>query len=133
MKLVRTLLKPLVIFRELVRSANNWINGSKDVVKLWVDDLRPAPRGWYWATSVDEAIGILMDCYVDTMSLDHDLGDEGGGDTIKLVQKIVWLQEVAGVKVWPENRPLIHSMNPVGRDNMNALIDRYGPYKENRK
>ena len=95
-------------------------------MKLWLDDIRPAPEGWTRARSVNTAIA-LMGFYRDNLidvSLDHDMGDfsDQGGDGVKLV---LWMIEN---NVWPANRPTIHSMNPVGRKNMEALIERYGNY-----
>ena len=57
-----------------------------------------------------------MTIYLD---LDHDLGDyaKDGGDGIELVK---WLIETE--RFYPIS---LHTMNPVGRDNMLALIDRY--------
>ena len=58
-------------------------------MKIWLDDLRPAPEGYTWCHSVNEAKRTilsenepveLIDCY-------HDLGDNAfdGGDGIKLL------------------------------------------------
>lgn len=93
------------------------------VFSIWLDDIRPAPSGYYPVRSVNEAkkaivraeqegVAILLD-------LDHDLGDYAadGGDGIELVK---WLAET--------NRHYVvnlHTMNPVGRQNMQAIIDRY--------
>ena len=63
-------------------------------MKIWLDDIRPAPEGYVWCKSVNsekriiESAGesiILIDC-------DHDLGDYAydGGDGIKLLD---WLVE----------------------------------------
>jgi hypothetical protein len=46
---------------------------------LWLDDVRPAPHGWTWAKSVDEAISLVMiaefgDVPWTRASLDHDMG-----------------------------------------------------------
>lgn len=65
-------------------------------MKLWVDDLRPAPVGYaLWAFSSEQAILILEGMasseglYVcDEISLDHDLG---GDDTTRPV--VLWLCE----------------------------------------
>ncbi len=62
---------------------------------------------------------------VYVLDLDHDLGEYSydGGDAIKL---ILWLLE----NDYQNNNLYkfhfqIHTMNPVGRQNMQALIDRY--------
>lgn len=42
-------------------------------MKLWLDDIRPAPEGWYWARSAQAAIGLLSTGEVTHISLDYDL------------------------------------------------------------
>ena len=102
-------------------------------MKLWIDDLRPAPEGYVWCKSVDEArklIRTVDECYIEgfgvisscdevtieLIDIDHDAGDyvSDGGEYIKLLD---WL-EATGRK-YPIR---IHSMNPVGRENMRAII-----------
>lgn len=95
-------------------------------MKLFVDDVRNPPDvTWTVVRSVNSAIRYIRAGVVITdMSLDHDAGDyaHDGGDFIKILD---YLAEYGG---WPVNRPTIHSMNPVGRENMHMVIDRYGPY-----
>ena len=91
-------------------------------MKLWIDDVRPAPEGWEHIHSVWEAIGtiLLEEEEIEIISLDHDAGDyaERGGDYIKLLD---WLEETG------RNYPIrIHSMNVVGRKNMEAICRRNG-------
>lgn len=43
-------------------------------IRLWLDDVRPAPEGWTWIKTVDEAKTYLMAGDVNEASLDHDLG-----------------------------------------------------------
>ena len=108
-------------------------------MKLWIDDVRPAPDGYVWRKSVDDAIGIieLIDifsqytcynpstgeekkAYIELIDIDHDAGDyaQYGGDYIKLLD---WLEETG------RNYPIrIHSMNPVGVENMRRIIQKNG-------
>lgn len=102
-------------------------------MKLWVDDVRPAPDGYVWCKSVCDAIyeieGNEMYHWVpehinedpiELIDLDHDAGDYAkfGGDYIKLLD---WLEETG------RNYPIrIHSMNPVGRGNMRYIIRKNG-------
>mgnify|MGYP007068197061 FL=1 len=94
-------------------------------MKLWIDDIRPAPEGWYQARSVNVAKEIIIDNYpnIEILSIDHDSGDYNrfGGDYVNLLK---WLEE-------EEHRlnkrfvtfPIhIHSMNPVGVQNMRGII-----------
>lgn len=101
-------------------------------MKLWVDDVRPAPDGYVWKQSVYGAMHYIELCEakvrvykdnsygVELIDLDHDAGNYAsqGGDYIKLLD---WLEETG------RNYPIrIHSMNPVGRENMRRIIKRNG-------
>ena len=101
-------------------------------MKLWVDDVRPAPEGYKWCKTVNEAkwaIGYVeemlsktKDSYykLEFVDIDYDAGDyaNDGGDYIKLLD---WLEETG------RNYPIrIHSMNPVGVENMRRIIQRNG-------
>lgn len=101
-------------------------------MKLWIDDVRQPPESfipsYIWVQSVNEAKNVII--FAETCSplapayelidIDHDAGDFAwdGGDYIKLLD---WLEETG------RNYPIrIHSMNPVGRENMRAIIRRNG-------
>lgn len=86
-------------------------------VRLWVDDLRPAPEGWMWVESSRAAIAVLRTCDVVEMSLDHDLG---GDDTTRPV--VLWLCE--NTERWPL-AVHVHSANPVGVAWLRGMIVRY--------
>lgn len=43
-------------------------------MKIWHDDIRPAPEGWVWARTNNEALKLLRENDVEEISLDHDLG-----------------------------------------------------------
>ena len=122
-------------------------------MKIWIDDIRPAPEGYVWCKSVDEARACILKnediaCehyslatkkllngneteffeqldlgshYIpEVLDIDHDLGDYAtdGGDGVKLLD---WLEETG------RNYPIhIHSMNPVGVENMRRIIQRNG-------
>ena len=94
-------------------------------MKLWIDDLRPAPEGYVWCKSVNEAKRIIIwHCglwgTIELIDIDHDAGDYAfdGGDYIKLLD---WLEETG------RNYPIrIHSQNPVGVQNMRRIIERNG-------
>lgn len=89
------------------------------MAKLYIDDLRPAPRGWALAKTSAEAIAILEASPVfEEISFDHDLGGE---DTTRKV--VLWLCE--NEDKWPE-RAYVHSFNPVGREWLTGMINRYG-------
>ena len=97
-------------------------------MKLWIDDVRPAPEGYVWCKSVDHVKHVLTslekygyyDIDIELIDIDHDAGDyaQYGGDYIKLLD---WLEETG------RNYPIrIHSMNPVGVENMRRIIKRNG-------
>jgi hypothetical protein len=95
-------------------------------MKLWVDDVRPAPEGYKWVRSVNEAIDLLSDLInfgiddIEVLDIDHDAGEyvDCGGDYIRLLD---WLEETG------RNYPIrIHSANPVGVQNMRRIIERNG-------
>lgn len=92
-------------------------------MKLWVDDLRPAPEGWSLAKNIDEAKDALEGGEVDETSLDHDLGEGHGREGYDFV---LWMAEYG---VWPENSLTVHSANPPGAEKMCAIVERYGPYR----
>jgi hypothetical protein len=104
-------------------------------IKLWIDDIRPAPKGYVWCKSVNEAKKLIYEAEynlgvafktgwnyhqykIELIDIDHDAGDYAcdGGDYIKLLD---WLEEIGF------NYPIrIHSMNAVGVQNMRAIIER---------
>ena len=95
-------------------------------MKLWIDDIRPAPEGYVWELSVNQAKWMIrlkeesQSEPIELIDIDHDAGDfvYDGGDYIKILD---WLEETG------RNYPIrIHSMNPVGRENMRAIIRRNG-------
>ena len=108
------------------------------MVKIWVDDIRPAPEGYVWCKSVNETITIIKmySAFIDTISkyieepqtlpwidevnIDHDAGEyaDCGGDYIKILD---WMEK-HHIKI-----PIhIHSQNPVGVENMRRIIERNG-------
>ena len=95
-------------------------------MRLWIDDVRPAPEDCVWCKSVNlakDAIATIEDfpeLSIELIDIDHDAGEyaNDGGDYIKLLD---WLEETG------RNYPIrIHSMNPVGAANMRRIIERNG-------
>ena len=98
----------------------------KGILKIWVDDVRPAPEGYVWLKSVNEVKKYLADPHIPCnyeiklIDLDHDAGDyaKDGGDYIRILDYL----EIVGY-----NGDLrIHSMNPVGVQNMRNIIQKNG-------
>ena len=94
-------------------------------MKLWIDDVRPAPEGYVWCKSVGQTKQVirgseLTNTPIELLDIDHDSGDFAfdGGDFIKILD---WMEYTN------RNYPIhIHSMNPVGVANMRAIIERNG-------
>lgn len=108
-------------------------------MKLWIDDVRPAPEGYIRCHSVIQAKnfiqfienrnayvaihtkeGITDEMEIELIDIDHDAGvfADQGVDYIKLLD---WLEETG------RNYPIhIHSMNVVGVENMRRIIQRNG-------
>lgn len=94
--------------------------------KLWIDDIREVPTGLFGAKSVNEAIRIIeliesRGGTIELLDLDHDLGDfaKFGGDAIKLLDFLCERETFYPIA--------IHTANPVGRANMERMINRYWP------
>ena len=89
--------------------------------------MRPAPgdcfHEWAWCRSIDVAKTIIQiqeieNKPVELIDIDHDAGDYGPPDYIRILD---WLEETG------RNYPIhIHSMNPVGVENMRRIIERNG-------
>jgi hypothetical protein len=92
-------------------------------MKIYLDDIRPAPDGYVLCKSVNEAKQLIEEnegkTQIEIIDCDHDLGDYAcdGGDGIKLLD---WLAERG--TYYPI---ALHTMNPVGRANMERLIKAY--------
>lgn len=93
-------------------------------IKIWVDDIRPVPNGYEGTKSVNDTIALIEKIELDggiieLLDLDHDLGDyaSNGGDAIKILDFLVERETFYPVK--------IHTANPVGRANMERMIERY--------
>lgn len=88
-----------------------------EYVKMWLDDVRPAPDNWVWCKTADEARALLAQGDVYVCSLDHDLGppSEGTGYDV-----LTWVERCMAEGVWYGPLPVIHihSANPVGRMRM---------------
>ena len=80
-------------------------------MRLWLDDVRPAPDGFHPVKTGIECINLLRTGEVTALSFDHDLG-EGltGYDVAKWIE-----QNAASIKpiLWE-----VHTSNPVGRQNI---------------
>ena len=119
-------------------------------MKLWIDDVRPAPEGYIWVKSVNEAKAIIEEyadfinsidlinirnfdlrkqiqrdlrpffAQDDLIDIDHDAG-EYAKDGGDYIKLLDWLEEQGYNFTFH-----IHSQNPVGVENMRRIIKRNG-------
>ena len=109
-------------------------------MKLWIDDVRPAPEDYIWIKSVNQFLILFNSAVansavplnIEEVSLDHDAGDfiTDGGDYIELLNE---LETFYHTSAFNRNRIIIsninfhiHSRNPVGVENMRRIIRRNG-------
>lgn len=114
-------------------------------MKLWIDDVRPAPNGYVWCYDIEQAIKVIREqeevadtawqlyccgrytrqqlewwlqyAEITVISCDNDLG-LGQAEGYKLLD---WLEATK------RNYPIrIHTDNPVARERMRAIIQRNG-------
>lgn len=119
--------------------------GKVPVMKLWLDDLRPAPADWEWVKTFEEAVGLMNWADITDASLDHDLGygklpEDTPGETyngvfipdarfdINLKSGYDFVRWMAEFNIWPSESLAVHSANPSGAERMYGTIERYGPY-----
>lgn len=95
------------------------------MVKLFLDDLRDPPdTGWIVVRSFDECTEYLWENGIpDVISFDHDLGI---GPTGYDVAKWIIEKNLDGKLDIPENFSYyIHSANPIGKKNIQTLLDNF--------
>lgn len=113
-------------------------------MKVWLDDVRPAPDGWVLVTSYEEFARLLVnvpDGSIEEMSLDHDLAVCGTCANMSSTFAVVVFRCVPAscecmchrtgldcVKFmamtgrWPATPPRVHSVYPTGKRSMELLI-----------
>ena len=96
---------------------------KKQEIKLWVDDIRPAPEGWLQARNVTDAIKTIARFREDItdISLDHDIsmavmvdGTQRPFPSRETFQAVAYY--ILEVYKYSDVRPkiTIHTANPVG-------------------
>ena len=80
-------------------------------MKVWLDDLRPAPDGWTHCRWPNEVIAHVRSGQVEVLSLDHDLGDDTQGTGYDVV---LFLEQYAAEGGKLPEEIYVHSQNPVG-------------------
>jgi hypothetical protein len=98
-------------------------------MKLWIDDVRPAPEGYVWYFNTNQALRTIRNnpAVVEEVDLDHDAGimTACGGDYIEILKELERLTHVHKMD-FSHIKFRLHSANPVGVANMRAIIEKNG-------
>lgn len=118
-------------------------------MKIYLDDVRETPIAWHRCYKIEEVQELLRNNVVTHLSLDHDLGasylcsdcndlarenEDCPDNCICSCHDIEFFTCPTGYDlckwmaendIWPVNKPLVHSANPVGARNMRECIERY--------
>ncbi len=82
------------------------------MVKIWLDDVRPAPPGWTWTKSIRDTTALLRTGQVTELSLDFDL--DGSDPGHKGDEVLDWLKHALRRREIPAPVIHLHSANPYG-------------------
>jgi hypothetical protein len=86
--------------------------------KLWLDDMRLPPDGWFWASSYKDAIKAIKEKDIMEINFDHDLSEKRtGADVARYIEKLAKSGKLSRIR-WQ-----IHSMNPVGAENIRRTME----------
>ncbi|MFB0841482.1 cyclic-phosphate processing receiver domain-containing protein [Paenibacillus oleatilyticus] len=90
------------------------------MMNVYLDDLRPCPKGFKLARSVEQCIDLMKAGPVNILSLDHDLGlgKASGYDLVKYM---------VAKGLYAKKEIIIHSANPIGRHLMWTLLHKHKP------
>jgi hypothetical protein len=89
-----------------------WATGAtrKEIMKVYLDDIREIPKGWIGARTYQEARDLIDTGDVKEISLDHDLGTVlTGYDVILWIERQVYFGKI------PKPIIHVHTSNPAGR------------------
>ena len=89
-------------------------------MKVFLDDERTTPDGWYRTYAPHQMIEMLKSGMVTHISLDHDLGEVYGDVTGYDV--ILWIEEQVVCDDFKPPHILIHTSNPSARLKMQAGV-----------
>ena len=92
-------------------------------MNVFMDDIRNPEyyhhgyTEWVVVRTVEQTWNLLKTGRVEQLSLDHDMGNSQltGYDLLCIMEEH---------NVWSKHIPFVHSMNPVGRQRMQQVIDR---------
>ena len=107
--------------RIVIETAEKTVQGAIEIINSYKDNyesLRPYDKDNYERRILPIMKKRIKDNSIELIDIDHDAGEYAklGGDYIKLLD---WLEKTG------RNYPIhIHSMNPVGVENMRRIIQR---------
>lgn len=114
---------------------NKGFNLNTKMVKMYLDDIR-IPNNNYdvIVRNYDEAIEFVkINGIPSFISFDHDLGCDAVGNILKSGYDFAkWLVEmdIKNIYKFPDNFTFnIHSANPIGKNNINAILNNYLAFK----
>ena len=99
------------------------------MVNIFVDDMRETPQGFIHFFTVNDCISYIRRIYKQGvtdfyLSLDHDAGEEyfqQGGDYINILRYLEDMRRMGHIRHM-RVKVHFHSMNPVGIENMRAIV-----------
>lgn len=100
-------------------------------MKLYIDDIRQAPKGWTLARTINSAINAIIQFEPTEISLDHDISHETTIDGNYLVHSsdecfcavALFIGERYKNKLKP--KITLHTANPNGAEKMAEKLGRY--------
>lgn len=109
------------MLREARRRLSNFVTGFRFPTRLWIDEDLPAPRGWYWATTAEEAQEVLEDHLVEETSF--------SGDVDLAYDVVRWLvdHEKLGFCFWPGRVSLHAGKGQQALEAVGFLLTRRAP------
>lgn len=97
-------------------------------MKIYVDDIRTPEdvHSWYIVRDMEKALGLVKAVLFDTVSLDHDMGEDQKDGAWFMNQLELHVRENPGFMI---PTILFHTDNPVGRKNMSATLGSIQKFK----
>ena len=89
-------------------------------MKVFLDDMRPAPQGWTLVRWPEDVIRLLKTNEVTDLSLDHDLGDDTHGTGYDV---ILWIEKAVSIDNFKPPKITVHSANISARMKMESGIE----------
>ena len=120
-------------------ATKRWLNQCRKELKmkLWVDDIRPAPDGtWKIARTTKSAIKAISSYHFDEISLDHDISHQvimgqlsrpyPCGDCFCGVAYFIAEKYGCSNSKFSQPKIILHSANPIGAGEMWEIFDDKG-------